>query len=201
MSARAVVIAGGVALIAANLPGWAEISPLVFPHHLAALGGGATPQAVRPARGMTPDRDTVSRAVDRHAARFGIPPAVFHRLVKRESGYNPRAVGPVTPYGRAYGPTQILCSTARGLGEADCGRLTRDPDRAVELAALYLKQGYAATGSWAGAAAYYHGGPNTGLHGRKTKAYAAAVAGAFSPVRMAFTIAPLVPAHVLEVRG
>ena len=122
-------------------------------------------------------RLVVAAAVDRHAARAGIPAAVLHRLVKRESGYNPRAVGPRTRYGRAYGPTQILCSTARSLGERDCGRLLRDPDRAVELAAVYLRQGYDATGSWRGAAAWYHGGPRVVLHGRKTRAYALAVAG------------------------
>lgn len=139
-------------------------------------------------------RAAVAAAVDRHAARFGIPAPVFHALVKRESGYNPRAIGPRTKWGRAIGPTQILCSTAASLGEGDCNRLLRDADRAVELAALYLRQGYAATGSWRGAAAYYHGGPNRALHGRRTAAYALAVAGGYGAPRMAWNVAAIQPA-------
>lgn len=185
MSVRAVLIAGAVALGCSALPAPAEWGLIVYP----SSPDGATPNRV--AHTATPSRAAVAAAVDRYAARYGIPVALFHRLVKRESGYNPRAVGPVTPYGRAYGPTQILCSTASGLGEPDCGRLTRDPDRAVELAALYLKEGYAATGSWLGAATYYHGGPDRRLHGRKTRAYAAAVAGSFASARVAWNVAPL----------
>lgn len=122
-------------------------------------------------------RTDIAALVDRHADLNSIPRSIFHRLIKRESGYNPRAVGPVTNWGRAYGIGQMLCSTARGLGEPDCGRLVRDPDRALSLSARYVRQGYDATGSWHGAAAYYHGGPNRAIHGRKTAAYARAVAG------------------------
>lgn len=130
-----------------------------------------------PASPVRSHRGDMAKLVDKHADAHGIPRDFMHRLIRRESGYNPRAVGPRTPWGRAYGIGQMLCSTAAGLGEPDCSRLTRDPDRALSLSARYVRQGYDATGSWRGAAAFYHGGPNKALHGRKTAAYAQAVAG------------------------
>jgi soluble lytic murein transglycosylase-like protein len=53
----------------------------------------------------------------------------------------------------------------------------RDAERSADLAARYARMGFEATGSWSGAAAHYHGGPNRRLWGPKTRAYAAAVGG------------------------
>lgn len=200
-AALAALVASGIAATASG----DDFYMLVRPSDAVSRAGAVTPG--RAVSATTPARRDVAAAVDLHAARHGIPAGLFHRLVQRESGYRLNAVGPKTRWGRAYGPTQILCSTARGLGEPDCSRLTRDADRAVELAALYLKQGKAATGSWAGAAAWYHGGPNKALHGRKTRAYAAAVAGTLAPSRLAWNVAVLAqPARIgtdfdLLVRG
>lgn len=193
MSVRTLALCAAVGLVASGLSafGRGDADLLVRPHHLAALG--ATPEPARRLRrgGATPERGMVAALVDRHADANGIPRPFFHNLVRRESGYNPRAIGPVTRWGRAYGPTQILCSTARSLGESNCNRLLYDPDRAVGLAAIYIRQGYAATGSWRGAAAFYHGGPNRKLHGRKTAAYAAAVASSYSDTRLAWNVRPV----------
>lgn len=116
------------------------------------------------------------------AARHNVPIEFMDRLTMRESGF--RFVrGPMTQWGRAHGPHQILCSTAASLGEKDCNRLMWDAERSADLSARYVRMGYEATGSWKGAAAHYHGGPNTRLWGRKTAAYAAAVGG--RPVRYA----------------
>lgn len=147
-------------------------SPIAF--MLKDRGQGFTAPSVAP-RGLTPDRAAVARIAETAARRHGVDVPTFLSLVWQESRFNARAVGPRTRWGHAYGPGQMLCGTARTLGEPVCGRLTRDPYRALDLAAIYFKQGYAATGSWAGAARYYHGGPNTRLHGPKTAAYAHAV--------------------------
>lgn len=124
------------------------------------------------------ERARIHQATTEAAKRHGVPVEFLHRLTKQESGYR-FVQGPPTQWGRAQGPHQILCGTARELGERDCGRLMYDADRSADLAARYVMQGYRATGSWGGAAAYYHGGPNTRIWGRKTRAYAQAVGGSF----------------------
>lgn len=141
----------------------------------------AAPLDIRPRAA----RDEIKAANARAAERHGVPLAFLDRLTMRESGYR-FVQGPPTRWGRAQGPHQILCSTARDLGEHDCSRLMRDAERSADLAARYVRMGYEATGSWHGAAAHYHGGPNRRLWGPKTRAYAAAVA----PVRVASNAAP-----------
>lgn len=122
------------------------------------------------------DAEKIRQATIRAADRHGIPREFHLALTRRESGF--RFVrGPATRYGHAYGPHQILCATARELGENDCSRLMRDADRSADLSARYIRMGYEATGSWHGAAAYYHGGPDKRIHGPKTAAYARAVGG------------------------
>lgn len=194
-----IVAAAGLSLIASQIPVRSEAGGdadlLVRPSLSVMASATVTP------RRIPTSRQHVAVLVDKHAVIAGVPREAFHRLVKRESGYNPRAVGPVTPYGRAYGPTQILCSTARGLGEPDCGRLIRDPDRAIQLGAAYFRQGFDATGSWHGAAAYYHGGPNRAIHGRKTAAYAAAVSGSYATTRIAYNVAPMAAAFDRSTGG
>src|SRR4051812_34147920 len=49
-----------------------------------------------------------------HARANGIPESLVHRVVRRESGYNPHLVGS----GGAMGLMQIKQATARGLGYA-----------------------------------------------------------------------------------
>ncbi len=146
------------------------------------------------------ERARIKAATEAAARRHGVPVEFLHRLTMRESGYR-FVQGPPTQWGRAQGPHQILCGTARELGERDCGLLMRDADRSADLAARYVMQGYRATGSWGGAAAFYHGGPNRRLWGHKTRAYAQAVGGSFprtvsatAPPRGKFGDVPIVVA-------
>ena len=53
----------------------------------------------------------VNRLIAIYADRFGVPESLIHRVVKRESGYNPAARN--GPY---YGLMQILPETARAMG-------------------------------------------------------------------------------------
>ena len=59
-------------------------------------------------RGETPEMD---RLVDKYAALYQIPASLIHRVIRRESGYNPAARN--GPY---YGLLQILPQTARTMG-------------------------------------------------------------------------------------
>jgi hypothetical protein len=137
----------------------------------------APPLDIRPANQRRAEEQRLIRAANaRAAAKHNVPVEFMDRLTMRESGFR-FVQGPPTRWGRAQGPHQILCSTAAELGERDCSRLMRDAERSADLSARYVRMGYEATGSWSGAAAHCHGGPNRRLWGPKTQAYASAVGG------------------------
>ncbi|RVU17862.1 lytic transglycosylase domain-containing protein, partial [Methylobacterium oryzihabitans] len=60
----------------------------------------------------SPARDNIDALIEAHAKAQGIPASLVHRVVKRESNYNPRARG----HGGALGLMQIKHGTARGMG-------------------------------------------------------------------------------------
>lgn len=64
------------------------------------------------ARDVLGYRSDIRALVSRAAAEHRVPDAVAHALVKRESGYNWRAVGSAGEIGLV----QIKLATARGLG-------------------------------------------------------------------------------------
>ena len=203
MSRLAVGVAS--ALVASAITA-AAVDPLAF--WQAANTSPAAPLDIRPARA---DKAAIKAANQRAAARHNVPVEFMDRLTMRESGFR-FVKGPQTPWGRAHGPHQILCSTAASLGERDCNRLRYDAERSADLSARYVRMGYEATGSWRGAAAHYHGGPNTRLWGRKTAAYAAAVGGKparyavnrnrNAPIPTALSFGPeIVPASVFSARA
>lgn len=171
------------AVIASGITAGAT-EPNLIGFHLWNAGQmpAAKPLDIRPAASRKAE---IKAANARAAARHGVPVEFMDRLTMRESGFR-FVQGPPTPWGRAQGPHQILCATARELGEHDCSRLMRDAERSADLSARYVRMGYEATGSWHGAAAHYHGGPNRRMWGPKTRAYAAAVA----PVRVADRASP-----------
>lgn len=59
----------------------------------------------------------VRQLVDAEAARAGLDPIIFQRLVRTESSFRIDALGPVTRSGeRAEGPTQVMPSTGKDPG-------------------------------------------------------------------------------------
>ena len=105
-------------------------------------------------------------------------------LTTQESNGKRDAVGPVTPYGRALGSTQMLPATAaeqaHKLGVAYRPDLmTGTSDEAgqyqQQLGSSYLHEGLDKTGNLYDALRYYHGGPNRRLWGPKTNAYAISI--------------------------
>jgi hypothetical protein len=108
----------------------------------------------------------------RAAAESKLPVNFIKAIAQQESGFNPKAVSPQG----ALGVMQMLPATARSMGAQD----PFDPAQAIPAAARYLRQGYDTTGSLEGAAAYYHGGPDTRQWGPKTKAYVQSVGGILS---------------------
>lgn len=106
------------------------------------------------------------------ASQYGLPVNFLKAIAQQESGFKPDAVSSQG----AQGIMQMLPDTARAMGAKD----PFDPTQAIPAAARYLREGYDATGSLQGAAAYYHGGPDTKQWGPKTRAYVQSIGGILS---------------------
>ena len=96
--------------------------------------------------------------IARHAAANGLPVELVHRVVKRESGYNPRA----NSRGN-IGLMQIRHATARGVGYNGSVAGLLDPEVNLTYAVKYLAGAYRAAGGNANRAVAYYA---SGYHGR-----------------------------------
>ncbi|KJC38159.1 lytic transglycosylase [Bradyrhizobium sp. LTSP849] len=93
--------------------------------------------------------------VSAHARANGVPEALVHRVIMRESRYQPQLIG----HGGTIGLMQIKLATARGLGYTGDAAGLRDPDTNLTYAVKYLAGAYhAANGDHARAIHYYAGG-------------------------------------------
>ena len=129
------------------------------PEALAALGMPSSPYL-----------ETARRA----AARHRVPEDIFLKLVRQESGWQPRAVSPKG----AIGLAQLMPQTARRLRVNP-----RDPAENLEGGARYLRMMYDRFGTWRLALAAYNAGPEAverykGVPPyRETRGYVAAILG------------------------
>jgi soluble lytic murein transglycosylase-like protein len=90
-----------------------------------------------------------------HAAANGLPEALVHRVIVRESRYRPHVVG----RGGTIGLMQIKLATARGLGYTGDAAGLRDPNTNLTYAVKYLAGAYrAANGNANRAVGYYASG-------------------------------------------
>jgi soluble lytic murein transglycosylase-like protein len=93
--------------------------------------------------------------VERHAKANGVPVALVHRVILRESRYNASLVG----RGGAIGLMQIKLATARSLGYTGTAEGLRDPDTNLTYAVKYLAGAYrTAGGNHDQAVSYYASG-------------------------------------------
>ncbi|MEI4485276.1 lytic transglycosylase domain-containing protein [Frigidibacter sp. MR17.14] len=97
---------------------------------LTACGSG-TPDSLRP---NPPSGGTVQRMVDDYADMYGVPRTLAHRVVQRESGYNPAARN-----GQYYGLMQIAPPTARTMGYAGAPEGLLDAATNLKYAVKYLR--------------------------------------------------------------
>ena len=94
-------------------------------------------------------------AIGLNAQANGVPVELVHRVIVRESRYNPALVG----RGGTIGLMQIKLATARGLGYTGTAAGLRDPETNLTYAVKYLAGAYrAAGGNHNRAVAYYAGG-------------------------------------------
>lgn len=92
--------------------------------------------------------------VTTHAQANGVPVDLVHRVIMRESRYNPRAV-----HRGNYGMMQIKLATARGLGYTGTAEGLLDPETNLTYAVKYLAGAYRlANGNHDRAVAYYASG-------------------------------------------
>jgi soluble lytic murein transglycosylase-like protein len=90
-----------------------------------------------------------------HAQANGVPEALVHRVIVRESRYQPNLVG----RGGAIGLMQIKLATARSMGYTGDAAGLRDPNTNLTYAVKYLAGAYrAADGNDARAVHYYAAG-------------------------------------------
>src|SRR5437588_7758185 len=90
-----------------------------------------------------------------HAQANGVPEALVHRVIVRESRYRPGLIG----RGGAIGMMQIKLATARGLGYTGTAEGLRDPNTNLTYAVKYLAGAYrAANGDHNRAVSYYASG-------------------------------------------
>jgi soluble lytic murein transglycosylase-like protein len=93
--------------------------------------------------------------VSSHASANGVPELLVHRVILRESRYQPHLVG----RGGTIGLMQIKLSTARGLGYTGDAAGLRDPNTNLTYAVKYLAGAYlVANGDSNRAVAYYASG-------------------------------------------
>ncbi len=87
------------------------------------------------------DRAALDVLIARHAAAHGVPEALVHRIVKRESGYNPRAASRGN-----LGLMQIKYATARGMGYTGPASGLLDANTNLTYAVPYLANAYEVAG-------------------------------------------------------
>jgi soluble lytic murein transglycosylase-like protein len=97
----------------------------------------------------------VDALVATHARANAVPEALVHRVIVRESRYQPHLVG----RGGTIGLMQIKLSTARGLGYSGDAEGLRDPNTNLTYGVKYLAGAYhAANGDHTRAMHYYASG-------------------------------------------
>src|SRR3954449_2719946 len=109
------------------------------------------------ARDASPGQGAYAEMVARHAAANGVPVSLVHRVIMRESRYNPGAVSKGN-----YGMMKIRLGTARAMGYTGSASGLLDPEVNMTYAVKYLAGAYQASGGSEGGAVtnyargYYH---------------------------------------------
>jgi uncharacterized lipoprotein NlpE involved in copper resistance len=100
----------------------------------SAVGAALTPSAYAKADAPRADLD---RMIARYAALYDVPEDLVHKVVRRESNYNPAA------FNRGHwGLMQIKHATARGMGYDGPARGLLDADTNLRYAVKYLRGAY-----------------------------------------------------------
>jgi hypothetical protein len=101
------------------------------------------------------NRARFEKMIAKHAKANLVPEALVHRLIVRESKYNPELIG----HGGTIGLMQIKLATAKGVGYTGDAEGLRDPETNLTWGVKYLAGAYrAAGGDYDRAIRYFAGG-------------------------------------------
>jgi hypothetical protein len=113
--------------------------------------GTGLPGVVSAAPGDKPGTQTASAAEDKHgrldrlisaySAAYDVPASLVHRVVRRESNYNPKAY-----HSGNYGLMQIRFRTAKGMGYRGSPHGRLDAETNLKYAVKYLKGAWLVAG-------------------------------------------------------
>ena len=112
---------------------------------VGALFSGSAAQAQQ--------RTQYEALVAAHARANGVPEALVHQVIVRESKYQPALIG----RGGTIGLMQIKLATARGLGYTGTAEGLRDPETNLAYGVKYLAGAYRAANSDHSRAVHYFG--------------------------------------------
>src|SRR6478609_9338946 len=118
--------------------------------HLLSLASLAALAVLQFPQAALAQRAEYDALVATHAGANGVPVALVHRVIVRESRYQPRLIG----RGGTIGLMQIKLATARGLGYTGDAEGLRDPNTNLTYGVKYL----------AGAYRVAHGDHNRAVH-------------------------------------
>jgi hypothetical protein len=125
----------------------------MFRKFLCALAAATFCSAASAASQPSPHPE-LDEMIARHARNHGVPEHLVHRVVIRESRYNPACI-----HRRFYGLMQITHETAKSMGYKGAPRGLLDPDVNLTYAVPYLANAYkVAGGDESRAVALYAGG-------------------------------------------
>ena len=104
------------------------------------------------------------RLISRYSAAYDVPESLIHRVVKRESNYNPKAY-----HAGNYGLMQIRYRTAKGLGYEGSPPGLYDAETNLKYAVKYLKGAWLVAGhdekraDWLYRTGYYYDAKRKGM--------------------------------------
>jgi soluble lytic murein transglycosylase-like protein len=128
---------------------------VILMKHWLAIACAAALAAIAFACGAHAGNSDYDAMVAAHARANHVPEALVHRVIQRESRYQPQLVG----RGGTIGLMQIKLATARGLGYAGDAEGLRDPNTNLTYGVEYLAGAYrAAEGDHDRAIHYYAAG-------------------------------------------
>lgn len=132
------------------------IRSLCIATSLIALAATLSPASAQERRVATLDANgnssgNLDALIARHAAANNVPEELVRRIIKRESGGNPRVVSKGN-----FGLMQIKLATARGLGYRGTAAGLLDADTNMTYAVKYLAGAYQVAGGNHGRAVHYY---------------------------------------------
>jgi soluble lytic murein transglycosylase-like protein len=136
--------------------------------------------------GQTAPADGISSMAAAQASAAGVPASLVERVIRRESGGNPRAV-----HAGNYGLMQIKLGTARAMGYTGSAAGLLDPQTNMTYAVRYLAGAYrAAGGNESRAVALYASGYYAQAKARGFSPYAATTPTLAATPAVFDTVAP-----------